>query len=63
MTSTTPPRPSAAERLRAEHGPALTLGDDCGLPDDLVVEMLAGRLSGVSGLRRSSPRRHQPPVT
>ncbi|MFJ3169288.1 hypothetical protein ACIPJK_00765 [Streptomyces roseus] len=42
MTSTTPPRPSAAERLRAEHGPALTLGNDCGLPDDLVVAMLAG---------------------
>ncbi|MFE2639441.1 GDSL-type esterase/lipase family protein [Streptomyces scopuliridis] len=42
MTSTTPPAPSAAERLRAEHGPALTLGDDCDLPDDLVVEIDTG---------------------
>lgn len=42
MTSTTSPTPSAAERLRAEHGPALTLGDDCDLPDDLVVEIDQG---------------------
>ncbi|MFF8786731.1 GDSL-type esterase/lipase family protein [Streptomyces sp. NPDC015125] len=41
-TSTTPPRQSAAERLRAEHGPALTLGDDCDLPDDLQVEIDPG---------------------
>ncbi|MFI6112891.1 GDSL-type esterase/lipase family protein [Kitasatospora sp. NPDC051164] len=39
MTSTTSPAPSAAERLRAEHGTALTLGDDCDLPDDLVIEI------------------------
>lgn len=42
MTSTTPSRPAAAERLRAEHGPALTLGDDCDLPDDLQVEIDPG---------------------
>ena len=42
MTSTPAPAPSAAERLRAEHGPALTLGDDCDLPDRLVVEIDQG---------------------
>lgn len=42
MTSTTPRRPSTTERLRAEHGPALTLGDNCDLPDDLVVEIAPG---------------------
>jgi acetyltransferase-like isoleucine patch superfamily enzyme len=41
MTSTTSPDRSVAERLRAEHGPALTLGDGCALPDDLVVEIAA----------------------
>ena len=38
MTSTAPDL-SAADRLRAEHGPALTLGSDCDLPDDLMVEI------------------------
>jgi acetyltransferase-like isoleucine patch superfamily enzyme/lysophospholipase L1-like esterase len=42
MTSTTPPRHSVAERLCTEHGPAFTLGDDCDLPDDLVVEIDPG---------------------
>ncbi|MFI9788630.1 GDSL-type esterase/lipase family protein [Kitasatospora sp. NPDC051984] len=43
MTSTTPPAtPSVAERLRAEYGAALTLGADCDLPDDLVVEIDQG---------------------
>ncbi|MET7487699.1 GDSL-type esterase/lipase family protein [Streptomyces sp. NPDC005538] len=44
MTSTTPV-PSdvpAADRLRAQHGAALTLGEDCDLPDDLVVELDTG---------------------
>jgi acetyltransferase-like isoleucine patch superfamily enzyme/lysophospholipase L1-like esterase len=39
MTSTNPPAASIAERLRAEYGAALTLGDDCDLPDDLKVEI------------------------
>ncbi|GLW74736.1 hypothetical protein Kpho02_70330 [Kitasatospora phosalacinea] len=42
MTSTTSPAQSTAERLRAEHGPALTLGDDCDLPNDLQVEIDQG---------------------
>ncbi|WP_055530110.1 GDSL-type esterase/lipase family protein [Streptomyces graminilatus] len=42
MTSTTSPDRSVAERLSAEHGPALTLGDSCTLPDDLVVEIAPG---------------------
>lgn len=41
MTSTAPDQ-STADRLRAEHGPALTLGSDCDLPDDLVVEIDTG---------------------
>ncbi|MEU9279977.1 GDSL-type esterase/lipase family protein [Streptomyces sp. NPDC048341] len=44
MTSTTP-APSelpAADRLRAQHGTALTLGKDCDLPDDLVIELDTG---------------------
>lgn len=41
MTSTAPDL-SAADRLRAEHGSALTLGSDCDLPDDLVVEIDTG---------------------
>ncbi|MGH3870051.1 MAG: GDSL-type esterase/lipase family protein [Pseudonocardiaceae bacterium] len=41
MTSTAPDL-SAADRLLAEHGPALTLGSDCDLPDDLVVEIDTG---------------------
>jgi acetyltransferase-like isoleucine patch superfamily enzyme len=28
-----------ADRLRLVHGPALTLGEDCELPDDLVIEL------------------------
>ncbi|MFI1648244.1 GDSL-type esterase/lipase family protein [Streptomyces avidinii] len=39
MTSTTSAPNTTAERLRAEHGPALTLGKDCDLPDDLVIEI------------------------
>ncbi len=42
MTSTTSPDLTVAERLRAEHGPKLTLGDSCTLPDDLVVEIDPG---------------------
>ncbi|MGW3929456.1 GDSL-type esterase/lipase family protein [Streptomyces microflavus] len=42
MTSTPAPRQSAAERLRAQHGSALALGDDCDLPDDLVIEIDPG---------------------
>jgi acetyltransferase-like isoleucine patch superfamily enzyme len=38
----TAPDLSAADRLLAEHGPALTLGSDCDLPDDLVVEIDTG---------------------
>jgi acetyltransferase-like isoleucine patch superfamily enzyme/lysophospholipase L1-like esterase len=38
MTSTSPDQ-STADRLIAEHGPALTLGSDCDLSDDLVVEI------------------------
>jgi acetyltransferase-like isoleucine patch superfamily enzyme/lysophospholipase L1-like esterase len=41
MTSTAPDR-SLADRLLAEHGPALTLGSDCDLPDDLLVEIDTG---------------------
>ncbi|MFI6277864.1 GDSL-type esterase/lipase family protein [Streptomyces sp. NPDC050988] len=44
MTSTTP-APSdvpVADRLRAQHGAALTLGEDCDLPDDLVIELDTG---------------------
>ncbi len=33
---------AVAERLRAEHGPALTIGEDCDLPDDLVIELDPG---------------------
>lgn len=39
MTSTTSAPNTTVERLRAEHGPALTLGNDCDLPDDLVIEI------------------------
>ncbi|MER5984240.1 GDSL-type esterase/lipase family protein [Streptomyces sp. NPDC001787] len=39
MTSTTSAPNTTAERLRAKHGPTLTLGDDCDLPDDLVIEI------------------------
>ncbi|MGW0883232.1 GDSL-type esterase/lipase family protein [Streptomyces sp. NPDC002671] len=42
MTSTISPDLSAVERLRAEHGPALTLGDDCDLPDDVAIEIDPG---------------------
>ncbi|MFJ5733961.1 GDSL-type esterase/lipase family protein [Streptomyces microflavus] len=42
MTRTTPPDQSTTARLRAEHGSALTLGEDCDLPDDLVVEISPG---------------------
>jgi len=42
MTSTTAPDSSVAERLRAEHGQALALGDGCVLPADLVVEIAPG---------------------
>ncbi|MFJ4003832.1 GDSL-type esterase/lipase family protein [Streptomyces sp. NPDC090023] len=42
MTSTTSAPNSTAERLRAQHGPALTLGYDCDLPDDLKVEIDQG---------------------
>jgi len=38
MTSTSQDL-SVADRLRAQHGPALTLGRDCDLPDDLVIEL------------------------
>jgi acetyltransferase-like isoleucine patch superfamily enzyme/lysophospholipase L1-like esterase len=41
MTSTAPDL-SAADRLRTEQGPALTLGSDCDLPDGLVVEIDTG---------------------
>ncbi|MFE5592292.1 hypothetical protein [Streptomyces sp. NPDC056549] len=41
MTSTSTDE-SVAERLRAEHGPARTLGDACDLHDDLVVEISSG---------------------
>ncbi|MFI5749110.1 acyltransferase [Streptomyces sp. NPDC051644] len=42
MTSTTTPDRTVTERLRAEHGPALSLGNDCDLSDDLVVEIDQG---------------------
>ncbi|GIH69895.1 GDSL-type esterase/lipase family protein [Sphaerimonospora thailandensis] len=41
MTATAPDLP-VADRLRAQHGAALTLGEDCDLPDDLVVEIDPG---------------------
>lgn len=41
MTSTTPDLP-VADQLRAAHGRALTLGADCDLPDDLVIEIDEG---------------------
>lgn len=37
MTSTSPL--SVADRLRAEHGAALSLGVDCDLPEDLLIEL------------------------
>jgi acetyltransferase-like isoleucine patch superfamily enzyme len=39
VTSTAPAALSVVDRLRAEHGDALTLGVDCDLPDDLVIEI------------------------
>ncbi|WP_033825812.1 MULTISPECIES: GDSL-type esterase/lipase family protein [unclassified Kitasatospora] len=39
MTSTTTPDLTVAERLSAEHGRALTIGADCDLPDDLIIEI------------------------
>ncbi|MGH3830318.1 MAG: GDSL-type esterase/lipase family protein [Pseudonocardiaceae bacterium] len=38
MTSATPDL-SVADRLRVEHGAALTLGAHCDLPEDLVIEL------------------------
>jgi acetyltransferase-like isoleucine patch superfamily enzyme/lysophospholipase L1-like esterase len=42
MTSTDLTDLPLADRLRAEHGPALALGVDCSLPDDLVIEIDTG---------------------
>jgi acetyltransferase-like isoleucine patch superfamily enzyme/lysophospholipase L1-like esterase len=61
MTSTASDLPLAdqpvGDRLRAEHGPALTLGSDCDLPDDFVVEIDTGahlRIGDRVSVRRGS---------
>jgi acetyltransferase-like isoleucine patch superfamily enzyme/lysophospholipase L1-like esterase len=39
VTSTAPTALSVADRLRAEHGDALTVGVDCDLPEDILIEI------------------------
>ncbi|MFJ5635172.1 GDSL-type esterase/lipase family protein [Streptomyces goshikiensis] len=66
MTSTISPEHSVADRLRAKHGPAITLGDDCDLPDDLKIEIDPGAHltlgNGVS-IRRGSTIQVHPGAT
>lgn len=42
MTATTDTTQAVRERLLAEHGEGITVGRDCDLPDDLVVEIDPG---------------------